>query len=59
MALSKAEICDFGWKAKLKGVDGKTYALADVRGPEGYARCLHLQSLSVCEGEHRPDRGGS
>jgi peroxiredoxin len=38
MALSKAEICDFGWKAKdfaLKGVDGKTYALADVRGPEG------------------------
>jgi peroxiredoxin len=38
MALSKAEICDFGWKAKdfaLKGVDGKTYALADARGPEG------------------------
>jgi peroxiredoxin len=38
MALSKAEICDFGWKAKdfaLKGVDGKTYALADVRGPKG------------------------
>ena len=38
MALSKAGICDFGWKAKgfaLNGVDGKTYSLADVRGPKG------------------------
>jgi len=38
MALSKIDICDFGWKAPdfaLKGVDGKTYALADVRGPKG------------------------
>lgn len=38
MALSKVGICDFGWKAKdftLKGVDGKTYTLADVRGPKG------------------------
>jgi peroxiredoxin len=37
MALSKIDICDFGWKAPdfaLKGVDGKTYALADVRGPK-------------------------
>ena len=28
----------FGWKArdfKLKGVDGKSYTLADVRGPKG------------------------
>jgi hypothetical protein len=35
MALSKKGICDFGWKArdfKLKGVDGKSYTLADVRG---------------------------
>jgi peroxiredoxin len=38
MALSKVDICDFGWKAKdfaLKGVDGKTYTVADVRGPKG------------------------
>jgi peroxiredoxin len=38
MAISQAEICDFGWKAKdfaLKGVDGRTYTLADVRGPKG------------------------
>jgi peroxiredoxin len=37
MALSKAGICDFGWKAKgfaLNGVDGKTCSLADVRGPK-------------------------
>ena len=38
MALSKTGICDFGWKArdfKLKGVDGKSYTLGDVRGPKG------------------------
>jgi peroxiredoxin len=38
MALAQPKICDFGWKAhdfKLKGVDGKTYTLADVRGPSG------------------------
>jgi peroxiredoxin len=38
MALAKTGICDFGWKApgfKLKGVDGKTYTLTDVRGPKG------------------------
>ena len=38
MALSKTCICDFGWKArefKLKGVDGKSYTHADVRGPKG------------------------
>jgi peroxiredoxin len=38
MALSAANICNFGWKARefrLKGVDGKTYTLADVRGPKG------------------------
>jgi peroxiredoxin len=31
-------ICKFGWKAQdfaLKGVDGKTYRLADVRGKNG------------------------
>src|ERR1700751_2771331 len=38
MALSKNSICHFGWKARdfaLKGVDGKTYSLADIRGPKG------------------------
>jgi peroxiredoxin len=38
MALTAASICNFGWKArdfKLKGIDGKSYALADVRGPKG------------------------
>ncbi|MCW8915098.1 MAG: thioredoxin family protein [Magnetovibrio sp.] len=31
-------VCDFGWKApdfSLPGVDGKTYTLEDVRGPNG------------------------
>ncbi len=35
---AEARICDFGWKApdfSLPGIDGKTYNLADVRGPNG------------------------
>ena len=38
MVLAKTGICDFGRKADdfaLAGVDGKTYSLADVRGPKG------------------------
>jgi peroxiredoxin len=38
MASARDSICAFGWKARdfaLKGVDGKTYSLADVRGPKG------------------------
>jgi peroxiredoxin len=38
MALGKTNICDFGRKAhdfKLKGADGKSYTLADARGPKG------------------------
>ena len=38
MALTKTGICDLGWKARdfaLKGIDGKSYSLADVRGPKG------------------------
>jgi len=38
MALAQTNICAFGWKAgefSLKGVDGRTYSFADVRGPKG------------------------
>jgi peroxiredoxin len=38
MASVQDSVCAFGWKAQdfaLKGVDGKTYSLADVRGPKG------------------------
>ena len=38
MALTRPPVCDFGWKAPdfaLKGIDGKTYALKDVRGAKG------------------------
>ena len=38
MALTAANICAFGWKARdfaLKGTDGKTYSFADIRGPKG------------------------
>jgi peroxiredoxin len=38
MAPTQNSICAFGWKARdfaLKGVDGKTDSLADVRGPKG------------------------
>jgi peroxiredoxin len=38
MGMTKKGICDFGWKARdfaLKGIDGKTYALANVRGTKG------------------------
>ena len=35
---AETPLCDFGWKAvdfSLKGTDGKTYSLADVRGEKG------------------------
>jgi peroxiredoxin len=38
MMETKGSICDFSWPApdfELKGVDGKTYTLANVRGPNG------------------------
>ncbi|HMI98038.1 MAG TPA: thioredoxin family protein [Micropepsaceae bacterium] len=38
MALLQNPICEFGWKAPdfaLSGVDGKSYALKDARGPKG------------------------
>ena len=38
MVVITADICPFGWKARdfaLKAVDGKTYSLADIRGPKG------------------------
>ena len=33
-----------GWKARdfaLKGIDGKTYSLSNVRGPKGLREGLH------------------
>jgi len=54
MALTKS-ICDFAWKAPdfaLKGIDGKTYTLADVRGPKG------TLIVFICKGEYRPHRCG-
>jgi peroxiredoxin len=38
MALTRPPVCKFGWKAPdfaLKGIDGKTHSLKDVRGPKG------------------------
>jgi peroxiredoxin len=38
MARMETPVCDFGWKAvdfTLPGVDGKTYTLKDVAGPNG------------------------
>jgi peroxiredoxin len=35
---AETPICDFGWQApdfRLEGVDGRSYALADVRGESG------------------------
>jgi peroxiredoxin len=38
MVSLQTPVCDFGWSApdfELVGTDGKTYTLADVRGPKG------------------------
>jgi len=38
MPVVENPICDFGWKARdfaLKGTDGRTYSLKDVRGEKG------------------------
>ena len=38
MALVQNPICEFGWKARdfaLKGVDGRSHSLQDVRGEKG------------------------
>src|SRR5947207_6558865 len=38
MTLTSNGICNFGWKARdftLRGVDGKTWSLADVRARNG------------------------
>lgn len=47
-------LCDFGWKAKdfrLKGIDGRTYTLAEARGPKGLLvmficnHCPYVQAI--------------
>lgn len=38
MAVMQTSVCDFGWKApdfSALGVDGKTYRLAEIKGPKG------------------------
>lgn len=38
MVSLQTPVCDFGWKAvdfRLPGIDGRTYSLAEVRGPKG------------------------
>ena len=56
MALTKNSICEFGWKARdfaLKGIDGKTYSLADARGLKGLLVvfiCNHCPYVKVSIG---------
>ena len=38
---------------QLPATDGKTYALDDLRGPEGHRRRLHLQPLPLRQGGDR------
>lgn len=51
---AETPICDFGWKAvdfSLPGIDGRTYALKDVAGPNGLLvmficnHCPYVQSI--------------
>jgi peroxiredoxin len=61
MALTATSICNFGWKARdfrLKGVDGKFYTLADVRGPKGTLVVFICNHCPLCAGGHRPPGGG-
>ena len=55
MALTPTPVCDFGWKApdfSLEGIDGKTYTLADARGPNGLLvmficnHCPYVRSIA-------------
>ena len=53
--MAQPPVCDFGWKAPgfaLKGVDGKTHMLKDVRGPKGMLivficnHCPYVRSIA-------------
>ena len=55
MVSLETPICDFGWKAPdftLEGVDGKTYSLKDVMGPNGVLvmficnHCPYVKSIA-------------
>lgn len=54
-------ICNFGWKAvdfSLQGVDGKTYSLADARGPNGLLVmfiCNHCPYVRAVAGRLREE----
>jgi hypothetical protein len=58
MAPTKYQICN-GWKAHdfaLRGVDGKTYSLADARGPKGLLVvfiCNHCPFVNASIGRMR------
>jgi len=48
MAPALPGICDFGWKARdfaLRGIDGRTWSLADVHGPK--ARSSPSSAITV------------
>ncbi len=56
MALTPTPVCDFGWKApdfSLDGIDGKTYGLGDIRGPNGFLvmficnHCPYVKSIAA------------
>ncbi|MBI1210682.1 MAG: redoxin domain-containing protein [Alphaproteobacteria bacterium] len=55
MALTRTQVCNFGWKAPdfaLKGIDGKTYSLKNARGPKGTLiaficnHCPYVQAIA-------------
>jgi peroxiredoxin len=59
MAPVQDSICAFGWRAQdfaLKGVDGKTHSLADVRGPKGTLVVFICNHCPYVKGKHRSDR---
>ena len=62
-------LCDFGWKARdfaLQGIDGKTYRLADARGPKGLLvmficnHCPYVRAIIdrlVCDAKALQEKG--
>ncbi|MBC8158501.1 MAG: thioredoxin family protein [Alphaproteobacteria bacterium] len=63
MVSTKTPICNFGWKApdfSLPGIDGKSYALADLCGPNGLLLmfiCNHCPYVKAIAGRLVRDAG--